>query len=85
MAKTVSEFRCTECGWTSPKWMGRCAECQQWGTVIEVGERTGILKRVTPLAPNESARARPITEVDTAEVGHVPSGIGELDRVLGGG
>lgn len=85
MAKPTTEFRCAECGWTSPKWMGRCGECQQWGTVVEVGERSGILKRVSPLSPSDASRARPITEVDAAEVGHVPSGIGELDRVLGGG
>lgn len=86
MAKTAPPaFRCTECGWTTAKWVGRCGECQQWNTVVEATERTGVLKRVEALAPIDSARARPITEIDTADVGHVPSGIGELDRVLGGG
>ncbi|MFM6974429.1 MAG: DNA repair protein RadA [Agromyces sp.] len=85
MAKTLTDFRCTECGWTSPKWMGQCGECQQWGTVIEATEKTGLNKRVTALSPSESARARPITEVAAAEVGHLPSGIAEFDRVLGGG
>lgn len=86
MAKTATPaYRCTECGWTNAKWVGRCGECQQWNTVVEFSERTGVLKRVESLAPTETARARPITEIDTAEVGHVPSGVGELDRVLGGG
>ena len=31
------QFRCTECGWTSVKWVGRCGECQTWGTVSELG------------------------------------------------
>ena len=38
-------FVCTECGWTTAKWVGRCGECQQWGTVQEQGAQTGILQR----------------------------------------
>ena len=34
---TTAPFKCTECGWTTAKWAGRCAECQQWGTVAEAG------------------------------------------------
>ncbi|MGV1034415.1 MAG: DNA repair protein RadA [Microbacteriaceae bacterium] len=86
MAKTTTHtFRCNECGWTTPKWVGRCGECQQWNTVVETGERSGVLKRVESLAPADTAKARPITEILSTDVGHVPSGIGELDRVLGGG
>ena len=85
MAKATHAFRCTECGWESVKWVGQCGECQQWATVVEAGERTGVLKRVSALAPTETARARPITEIDETEVGHQASGLGELDRVLGGG
>ncbi|HLP23777.1 MAG TPA: DNA repair protein RadA [Microbacteriaceae bacterium] len=85
MAKPVSEFRCVECGWSTTKWVGQCGECQQWGTVIDAGERVGVSARVVPLSPGEHAKARPITLVDSTEVGHLPSGIGELDRVLGGG
>ncbi|MBN9181932.1 MAG: DNA repair protein RadA, partial [Microbacterium sp.] len=48
---TAAAFRCTECGWTSPKWAGRCGECQQWGTVVEAAETTGIVRSVTPVAP----------------------------------
>ena len=66
-------------------WVGRCGECQQWGTVVESTERTGVLKRVVASAPSDAGRARPITDIDSVEVGHVPSGVGELDRVLGGG
>ena len=37
MARSTSpSFRCTECGWTSLKWVGRCGECQRWGTVVDV-------------------------------------------------
>ncbi len=35
MAKSTAAFRCTECGWQAAKWVGRCGECQAWGTVTE--------------------------------------------------
>ncbi|WP_181133533.1 MULTISPECIES: hypothetical protein, partial [unclassified Rathayibacter] len=37
----TAPYRCSECGWTTAKWVGRCGECQQWGSVIESTERTG--------------------------------------------
>ena len=83
-AASTLAYRCTECGWTSAKWVGRCGECQQWGTVVEAATSTGISSpAVTPLAPSRSAR--PITEIDTRETPRRTSGIGEFDRVLGGG
>ncbi|MBC7594906.1 MAG: hypothetical protein H7288_13375, partial [Kineosporiaceae bacterium] len=45
MARTTTNFRCTECGWQSIKWVGRCGECQQWGTVQD---STQPPARVTP-------------------------------------
>ena len=44
---TRDPYVCSECGWTTAKWVGRCGECQQWGTVVEQGSRTGSLQRVT--------------------------------------
>ncbi|WP_164234754.1 DNA repair protein RadA [Microbacterium hydrocarbonoxydans] len=78
-------FVCTECGWTTAKWVGRCAECQQWGTVQEQGAQTGILNRVTALAPTADRAARPITQITTQDAPRRTSGVGEFDRVLGGG
>ncbi|NQX12670.1 DNA repair protein RadA [Microbacteriaceae bacterium VKM Ac-2855] len=79
-------YKCTECGWTASKWVGRCGECQQWGTVVEVAEKTGIVARaVAPIPPSATKAARPITEVETATMSHRPTGVPELDRVLGGG
>jgi DNA repair protein RadA/Sms len=71
-------FRCTECGWTNTKWVGRCGECQAWGSVEEsqVGSGKG--------AAVQSA-AVPIGEVDAQASAAVSSGVAELDRVLGGG
>jgi DNA repair protein RadA/Sms len=85
MAKPLSSFHCTECGWTTPKWAGRCAECQQWGTVLDAGEKTGIIRAFKPTTVTGDGIARPITHVDTSAVAHWPSGIDEFDRVLGGG
>ncbi len=82
---TSAPYRCTECGWTTPKWAGRCGECQQWGTVVEAAEQTGILHRVTPIAPSADRAAQPITRLSTAEAPRRTTGVGEFDRVLGGG
>jgi DNA repair protein RadA/Sms len=83
---TAAPFRCTECGWTTLRWVGRCGECQQWGTVVEVAEQTGIVRAaVTPIAPASGRAAQPITRVDTSERPRRTSGVAEFDRVLGGG
>ncbi len=83
--KPSTAYRCTECGWNSVKWVGRCGECQQWGTVAEIAEQTGILRGFTPHAPTADRAARPITDVATIEAPRRPTGVGEFDRVLGGG
>ncbi|TQO20314.1 DNA repair protein RadA/Sms [Rhodoglobus vestalii] len=85
MARAVTNFRCTECGWSSIKWVGRCGECQQWGTVIDAAEATGISKRVATVAVAGSSAAQAITDIGAESVAHWPSGINEFDRVLGGG
>jgi len=84
MAATSSvrtAFRCSECGWQASKWVGRCGECQAWGTVAEAGPPGGRSLRSGPV----SGAARPMTEVDLARAEADPTGLGELDRVLGGG
>jgi DNA repair protein RadA/Sms len=73
-------FRCTECGWSSLKWVGRCGECQAWGTVAEVGAAPVRTAAATPLRP-----AVPIGDVDAATARAATTGVGEFDRVLGGG
>ncbi len=83
---TEVSFKCTECGWTTMKWAGRCGECQQWGTVVEFGVQAGIAKpKVTALAPSAERAAKPITQIDTTESPRRTSGVSEFDRVLGGG
>ena len=86
MARPATNFRCTECGWTSIKWVGRCGECQSWGTVIDDAENASPARAVVPIRVSAARAAKPITEIGSSdEVTHWPSGIAEFDRVLGGG
>src|SRR3954466_13806585 len=83
MAKTATRpaFKCDECGLEVAKWVGRCPECQAWGTLSEAGGRSGMTVAAGPV----SAPALPIGEVPAQGASHRPTGIAELDRVLGGG
>jgi DNA repair protein RadA/Sms len=75
-------YRCAECGATAVKWLGRCPECQAWGTLEELG---GLPKPRTVKAGPVSAPARPIAQVDATMAKARPTGVDEFDRVLGGG
>ncbi|MBF4575062.1 DNA repair protein RadA [Frondihabitans sp. VKM Ac-2883] len=85
MARPTSTFRCTECGWSSIKWVGKCAECQSWGTVVDASAAVASSRGVSAIAVPADRAARPITEIPAESVSHWPSGIAEFDRVLGGG
>jgi DNA repair protein RadA/Sms len=74
-------FRCSECGWTTIKWVGRCGECQAWGSVEEAGLAAA---RTTPAA-TVAKPAQRIGEVDATAAAFQATGVDELDRVLGGG
>ncbi|WP_309648648.1 DNA repair protein RadA [Nocardioides sp.] len=81
MAKTARPaFRCSECGWETGKWVGRCGECQAWGSVAEAAAPT-----MRTAASAVTTAAVPITEVSVSESAFRASGVPELDRVLGGG
>ncbi len=75
-----AEYRCTECGWETSKWVGRCGECQAWGSVAE----TAVVHTRAASGPVTTPAVR-IGEVSTEESGFRSSGVPELDRVLGGG
>lgn len=80
MAKTPAiTYTCSECGWTTHKWVGRCAQCGEWGSLDE--ECAGR----TPQALAPSSPAQPITSVSAEASVKQPTGVSELDRVLGGG
>ena len=76
-----SGYRCSECGWQTGKWVGRCGECQAWSTLEEIG----VTSARTVASGKVSAPATPIAQVDVTHASAFPTGIDELDRVLGGG
>jgi DNA repair protein RadA/Sms len=83
MAKPRSVFRCSECGTSAPKWVGRCPGCEEWNTLVEELEVPASASTAALLGPRD--RPVPISEVDVDEWTARATGIGELDRVLGGG
>ena len=83
-SRRTPNYRCTECGWTTIKWVGRCGECGEWGTVTEIGTDP-TAGRTTATAVTEAQRAVPISDVDASAARFHPTGVSELDRVLGGG
>ncbi len=80
MAKNPAQFECSECGWTAPRWVGRCGECQAWGSVAQASAPHARSAAITPAQP-----ATPISQVRLDQAHAVSTGLGELDRVLGTG
>jgi DNA repair protein RadA/Sms len=84
MAKARIVYSCQNCGHQSPKWLGKCPDCNQWNTLVEEKfERAPHPRDEIHLGVKEEPAS--IAEISTAEEGRVLSGIGEFDRVLGGG
>lgn len=76
-------FRCLECGWQTSKWVGRCGECQAWGSVEDSGTANSGPRTVA--ASPARTPARSINEISVESAKAVPTGVSEFDRVLGGG
>ena len=85
MAKTKTIFFCTACGNESPKWVGRCPGCGAWNTLEEHIEKPTAPGRAKSAPVGMSRRPQSISEVDTDAEIRFSTGMGELDRVLGGG
>ena len=88
MAKDKSIFSCTECGGTSPKWLGKCPHCEAWNTLVEsrVSDASASKNRYSEragLAP--ASPVMTLSEIEAQDVDRTPTGQDELDRVLGGG
>ncbi|MDD2402673.1 MAG: DNA repair protein RadA [Clostridia bacterium] len=82
MAKTKSKFVCQQCGSESLRWMGKCPECGEWNTLVEeivVGKSLG--KRVV----DKESKPQLLSQVERLSVERLDLGMGELNRVLGGG
>lgn len=80
MAKDRVTFICGECGYESAKWMGKCPQCESWNTMTE-----SAVVQVKSTAPAGSAVSQKLSKVVPLPQKRVSAGIGELDRVLGGG
>lgn len=83
MAKPKTVYTCTECGGQSAKWQGQCPSCNAWNTLVETIAEAPAANRYAALA--QTTGLQKLAEVEAAEIPRQPSGIGEFDRVLGGG
>ena len=81
MAKLRAQFTCQECGYVSSKWLGKCPECSGWNTLVEESVRSQAL----PAGALTGDRPVALDSVDADHSPRMRTGIGELDRVLGGG
>jgi DNA repair protein RadA/Sms len=78
VAKAATQFACTDCGYSAGRWFGKCPSCGSFGTLVEETEAEAAT----------AAAARPtlrLVEVEADEAERIPTGVAELDRVLGGG
>ena len=82
-AKTL--FYCTECGNETPKWAGRCSVCGAWNSIVEQPEEKKAAGKGRLLANMRTVKAESITDLSSDEEIRFSTGMGELDRVLGGG
>ena len=86
MAKLRTTFVCSSCGYSSPKWSGQCPGCREWNTMNEeVEEKTKVSAASTVKSRSIATSVSSVTEISTSDELRYNSGIGELDRVLGGG
>ena len=89
MAKDKSLYVCNECGGSSARWLGKCPGCGAWNSLVEtVAEAAAASKNRLSSSPKGLAPASELTvlsEIEAADVERTPTGLGELDRVLGGG
>ena len=85
MAKNKTVFYCTACGNESPRWQGRCAACGAWNTIEEHIEKPLPVGKAKSAPVGQSRMPQKLSEVDTGSEIRFSTGMGELDRVLGGG
>ena len=90
MAKPKTKFVCQSCGNESPRWLGRCPACEAWNSYVEEAAPTPVKARVASVPASVrhgGGRARPmrLSEVELGEEARLKTGVGEFDRVMGGG
>jgi DNA repair protein RadA/Sms len=88
MAKRKTKFICQECGYESPKWMGKCPGCSQWNKMVEEVEVTGTARRGAFTHSQGSTiltKPTPVTSIETVNEPRILTKLNEFNRVLGGG
>lgn len=85
MTKAKTVFVCSSCGYESAKWLGKCPACNEWNTFYEekIAKESGAYGNANK--KEIMAKPRVLTDVEGKEAVRIQTGIGELDRVLGGG
>src|SRR3982751_3598793 len=92
MAKIRTQFLCNSCGSVHPKWMGKCPDCGTWDALEEYKTPTPDARAASRLGGSrqtgdltQGGQALTLAEIDEADAPRQPTGIGEFDRILGGG
>lgn len=85
MAKVKTVYFCTECGNETPKWQGKCPSCGAWNTLEEHTERTGTSVKAFNSSLPSNRKPQKLSELQSDIESRFSTGLGELDRVLGGG
>ena len=89
MSKTKTQFVCQSCGYISPRWIGKCSECNSWNSFVEeriaAGPESSRALGARGETNGEARRPIRLSEISTSDEGRITTGIAELDRTLGGG
>ncbi len=85
MAKNKVVYFCTECGNETPRWQGKCSACGAWNTIVEHTEKASPVSRGKTASVGVPRSAKPLSQVSGHAESRFFTGLGELDRVLGGG
>jgi DNA repair protein RadA/Sms len=89
MVKRKTKFMCQECGYESPKWLGKCPGCGEWNKMVEEVEVTGGNRRGafahSQGASTLASKPTPITAIESLSEPRILTDLSELNRVLGGG
>ena len=84
-AKTKVVYICSECGFESSKWLGKCTNCGAWNSMVEDIVAVGKTANLPVYTSNKSVAAKPLSQISLSDEERFVTGIAELDRVLGGG
>ena len=85
MAKEKNVYVCSECGGTSSKWLGKCPACEAWNTLVESVAPSTLPNKNRFAALTKGAEITALGDIEATSMARTPTGLEELDRVLGGG